>query len=189
MCPKCVCVCSYLSCSSHITVSHISTFFSPSSLFYPPSPPVTITATLILLPVLMCRAQHCLSGQISPFIITIVIPSTVHTPSLASLSGLLPWPQWALLSGNQAGRAHFSAHIILHIITNEYELPSVGHPRTELGREGGEWGRGRRGVPVLCWHINKLMHYSFSRMALTHTHTHISSSNKVSSGTGSPAGM
>lgn len=42
----------------------------------------------------------------------------VSTPPLLTPMGSL--------SGNQAGRAHFSAHIIFPLIANEYELPSVG---------------------------------------------------------------
>lgn len=61
---------------------------------------------------------------------------SVLTPSLAPLRGLPMWPPAGLLSGNQAGRAHLSAHIILAVITNEYELPSVGRTRREFRREG-----------------------------------------------------
>lgn len=132
----------------------------------------------------------------------------IHCPGLATIlpSALCPhtnlgfslWPSFTapagLLSGNQPGRAHFSAHIILHIITNEYELPSVGHTRRKLGRERregrGAWGeREAQCVTVLCWHINKLMHYSFTWKDGCDTHTRtFFSSNKVSTGNGSTAG-
>lgn len=110
------------------------------------------------------------------------------------LSSPYPWllsvaPSPAgLLSGNQAGRAHFSAHIILSVITNEYESPSVCHTR----RESGSGGRDGAGVPLwtggvgcscvtmLWWHVNKLVHYLFKWVAnVWHLHTRTCSRKKV----------
>lgn len=61
-----------------------------------------------------------------------------HHPSTLSLTPMSVPPPLApkgSLSGNLAGRAHFSAHIIFPIIANEYELPSVGR-----GAAGGVQG-------------------------------------------------
>ena len=49
---------------------------------------------------------------------------------------------------------------------------------TQEGNQGGKWGREQgeqeaQCVTVLCWHINKLMHYSFTWAEwVWHTHTH-----------------
>lgn len=132
----------------YCSLPHRSICLSPFSPppFPLPSPPLKITATLILLPILILLIWSNRS---------LVITSMIHCPGLTTIlpSAVCPhtnlgfslWPSFTapagLLSGNQPGRAHFSAHIILHIITNEYELPSVGHTRRKLGRERRE-GRG-----------------------------------------------
>lgn len=89
----------------------------------------------------------------------------------ASSSSLAPV---GLLSGNQAGRAHFSAHIIFPIITNEYELPSVGHTRRESGREGGGGGRGgcvsQCACVVLSYKQAHALLVYMGRRGLTHAH-------------------
>ena len=123
---------------------------------------------------------------------------SVLTPSLAPLGGLPFLAPAGLLSGNQAGRAHSSAHIILPIITNEYELPSVGHTRRESGREGRGGGVQECHSVVLTYKQAHALLIYMSRVTLTHIHTHthththarthICSSNKVTTGTCSPAG-
>lgn len=91
VCSKCVW--SHLSSWSHIAVS------TPLHLSPPPFPPLhhlpqlKITAALIPLPILICGAQYCLSGQISPPVITTMI----HRPGLTllshhPLSSPHPWP-------------------------------------------------------------------------------------------------
>ena len=148
--------------TSAVSLSYRSLHTSPSASLSlpppPPSPPIEIVAPLIPHTILICRAQYCLSGQI-PLVISCKIHCLGHPPlshhflsvltlSLAPLRAPLRWPRWAFVSGNQAGRAHFSAHIILPVITNEYELPAVGHTRREPGRGGR--GGGCRSVTVLC---------------------------------------
>lgn len=121
-----------------------------------PPPPPKIIAALILRPILICRATILLiwsnlSLVISaaiyhlgphsrfpliplsspyPWLLSVTPPPSRHPPSSAPVGPL---------SGNQPGRAHFSAHIILPVITNEYESPSAGHTRRESEREGAGW--------------------------------------------------
>lgn len=112
--------------------------------------------------------------------------SSVLTPALAPLRGLPSLAPLGPLSGNQAGRTHFSAHIILAIIANEYELPSAGHTRRESGRERG----GGHRVSLCCADIQ-------TSSCITHLHewsgidmytrAHIRSSDKVTTSTGSAA--